>query len=145
VIVISAEEIKALIHRFFEGVNKGKAAAIAVVDELCATDFVLHCARGKDIRGIKNYKQNVSELFSAVPDAHFTINDMVVEGDKVATRYTLTGTHKATDKKVTTWGITIDRIAGGRFVEEWERYDTLGLMQQLGIVPTPGEKKKEKV
>jgi predicted ester cyclase len=134
---MSTKEIKALTHRFFEGVNKGKAAAMAVIDELCADDFVLHCARGKDIRGIKSYKQNMSELFSAVPDAHFTINDMVVEGDKVATRYTLTGTHKATDKKVTTWMITIDRIADGKFVEEWERYDTLGLMQQLGIIPTP--------
>lgn len=47
----------------------------------------------------------------------------------------------ATNKKVTVRAIAIDRIVGGKFVEEWGMYDTLGLMQQLGAVPTP---KKEK-
>ena len=71
---------------------------------------------------------------------------MVVEGDKVATRCTMTGTHKGefmgippTNKKVTVWAISIDRVAGGKFVEEWGTYDTLGLMKQLGIVPKPGK------
>ena len=73
---------------------------------------------------------------------------MVAEGDKVAYRWTLTGTHKGefegippTNKKVTVWAISISRIAGGKIVEDWSRVDTLGLMQQLGVVPTP---KKEK-
>jgi predicted ester cyclase len=134
---MSAKEIKALERRWFRELNKGKAAAIAVIDELCATDFVRHCARGKDLRGIKVYEQDMSELFSAFPDIHFTLDDMVVEGDKVAVRYTWTGTDKATNKKVTMWGICIDRIAKHKLVEEWERYDTLGFMQQLGVVPTP--------
>jgi predicted ester cyclase len=73
---------------------------------------------------------------------------MIVEGDKVAVRYTLTGTHKgefmgalATKKKVTMEEIIIIRIVGGKFVESWARYDTLGFMQQLGLIPTT---KKEK-
>jgi predicted ester cyclase len=73
--------------------NKGKAAFMAVMDELYATDFVFHGISGNDIHGLKNYKQHFSEVFSAY-DFHETINDMFVEGDKVATRITWTGTNK---------------------------------------------------
>jgi len=143
---MSAKEIKALERRLYEECNKGKAAAMAVIDELYATDLVYHSSTGRDIRGVKDYKQHVSDMYSAFPDFHFTIDDMVVEGDKVAVRLTATGTHKGefrgippTNKKVTMWEIQIDRVAGGKFVEGWSRYDTLGLMQQLGLIPTPGE------
>lgn len=145
---MSAKENKALERRLFEESNKGKAAALAVIDETCATNFVLHDATGMDIHGLKDLKQYESELFSAFPDLHHTIDDMVAEGDKVAVRFTLTGTHKgaymgipATNKKLTIWAISIDRIVGGKFVESWLRMDTLSMMQQLGLVPTP---KKEK-
>jgi len=117
---------------------------MAVIDELCATDIVYHGGGGEEIRGIKDYKQSTSESFSAFPDTHFTLDDMVVEGGKVAVRFTFNGTHKGefmgrppTNKKVTMWGIRIDRIAGGKFVEGWERSDTLGFMQQLSLIPTP--------
>jgi len=141
---MSVKEIKALVHRWFERWNMGKAAALAVMDETCATDYVVHAGIGPDIHGLKDNKQDTREVFKAFPDIHLTIDDMVVEGDKVATRWTLTGTHKGefmgrppTNKKVTIWGITIDRVAGGKFVESWVRYDNLGLMQQLGLVPKP--------
>jgi len=141
---MSAKEIKALERRLYEECNKGKAAALAVIDELYATDIVYHSSSGRDIRGIKDYKQHVSEFYSAFPDLRFTIEDMVAEGDKVAVRLTGTGTNKGefrgippTNKKVTLWEIQIDRVAGGKFVEGWSRYDTLGLMQQLGVIPTP--------
>ncbi|MDH5390578.1 MAG: ester cyclase [Candidatus Bathyarchaeota archaeon] len=144
---MSAKENKALVRRFFEESNKGKAAAMAVIDELCATNIVYHGGGGEEIRGLKDYKQS-SESYNAFPDLHFTIDDMVAEGDKVAVRFTLTGTHKGefmgrppTNKKLTMWVINIYRVVGGKFVEGWERSDTLGSMQQLGVVPTP---KKEK-
>jgi steroid delta-isomerase-like uncharacterized protein len=143
---MSAKEIKALTRRFIEEWNKGKAAAMAVIDEMYATNFVSH--GDEDIRGIKNVKKSTSEEFSAFPDLHFTIDDMVAEGDKVAARITMTGTHKGeymgappTNKKITIRAIAIERFAGGKIVEEWGMTDTLGLMQQLGVVPTP---KKEK-
>jgi predicted ester cyclase len=76
------------------------------------------------------------------PDIHFTVDDIFVEGDKVALRWTLRGTHKGefagvppTNKQVAIWGISVDRISGGKIAETWERYDTLGLMQQLGVIP----------
>ena len=141
---MSAKEIKALERRFVEGWNKGKAAAMAVIDELCATNIAYHGGSGEEIHGLKGFKQSMSEFYSAFPDSHFTIDDIVAEGDKVVVRWTMTGTHKGefggippTNKKVTIWGIYIDRMAGGKFVETWERFDMLGMMQQLGIVPTP--------
>jgi predicted ester cyclase len=140
---MSAEEIKALECSFLEALNKGKAAAMAAIEELCATDFVSHGGTGEDIRGIKDFKHDCGEWYRVFPDIHFTIDDMVVEGDKVAVRHTWTGTHKGefmgippTNKKVTMWEIYIDRIAGGKFVESWVRYDTLSLMQQFGLVLT---------
>jgi len=143
---MSAKEIRALVRRFVEESNKGRAAAMAVIDELFATNIVYHGGGGEEIRGLKDYKQS-SESYNALPDFHFTIDDMVVEGDKVAVRFTLTGTHKGeimgippTNKKLTMWGIIIYRVVGGKFVEGWERADTLGLMQQLGVVPTPENK-----
>ncbi len=145
---MSTKEIKALERRLFEEANKGNAAAMAFIDEACATDVVLHDPTGRDIRGLKDVKQYESELFSAFPDIHHTIDDMVAEGDKVTVRFTLTGTHKGeimgippTNKKITIWAIGIDRFAGGKLVESWLRLDTLGMMQQLGVVPTPGKGK----
>ena len=141
---MSVKDLKALVRRFFEGSNKGKAAAMAVIDELFATNIVYHGGGGEEIRGLKDYKQSTSESYNASPDLHFTIDDMVVEGDKVAVRWTMTGTltgefmgRTFTNKKLTIWGINIYRVVGGKFVEGWERADTLGAMQQLGVVPTP--------
>ena len=143
---MSVEEIKALMRRWFEECNKGKAAFMAIIDELHAIDIVCHGGGGEEICGLKDFKQEIDEWLSAFPDLHFTINDMVVEGDKVAIRTTWTGTHKGelkgvspTNKKVTAWEIEIDRIADGKIAEVWTRYDTLGVMQQLGLVPAPGK------
>jgi len=145
---MSAKEIKALERHFFEEWNKGKAAAMAAIDEFCATNLVFHRGTGEDIRGLKDFKQLMSKFYSAFPDNHFTIDDMVAEGDKAAVRYAITGTHKGewrgvppTNKKMTVSVIQIDRIAGGKLVEGWERYNTLGVMQQLGLAPTPGKGK----
>ncbi len=82
------------------------------------------------------------------PDLHITIEDIIAEGDKVATRATARGTHKGefmnippTGKQVTVTSIAIQQIAGGKVVEVWVNIDHLGMMQQLGAVPPPGEKK----
>jgi predicted ester cyclase len=145
---MSVEEIKGLGRRVFEEMSKGKEAAMAVIDECYASNVVVYGASGLVFHGLKDFKQYISEFYNAFPDFHFTIDDMVVEGDKVAIRETITGTHKGafmgippTNKKVTIWALEIDRVAGGKIVEARGRFDTLGLMQQLGVVPTPGKQK----
>ena len=117
-----------------------------IIDELFATDIVEHSGTGEETHGLKDYKQSTSDVYNAFPDIHFTLHDIVVEGDKAAVRLTVTGTHKGefrgippTNKKVTMWQIQIDRVAKGKLVEGWSRYDTLGLMQQLGLISTPGK------
>jgi hypothetical protein len=141
---MSTNENRALERRWFKAFDKGKDAVMAVTDELYSDDFVLHSATGDDIHGRKAAKKYMDEIFSAFPDIHLAIDDLVSEGDKVAVRFTVTGTHKgtfmgipATNKKLTMWSIQIDRIASGKFVEGWERTDILGLMQQLGAMPKP--------
>ena len=145
--VMSTKDLKAIERRLANEFNKGKAAALAAIEELTPTNSVYHTATGMDIRGLKDIKQFFSEMFDAFPDFHMTIDDLVAEGEKVVIRYTMTATHKrefmgipATNKKVTGWVIQIDRFAGGKYVEAWERMDTLGFMQQLGVIPTPEKK-----
>jgi len=124
--VMSAKEIKALERHVLEENNKGKAAAMAVMDELYATDFVMHGSTVEgDIHGLRDIKKSMSEYLNAFPDLHYTLDDMVVEGDKAAIRCTVTGTHKGkfmgippTNKKVKMQAFAIDRVVGGKIVEE---------------------------
>jgi predicted ester cyclase len=71
---------------------------------------------------------------------------IVADGDKVVTRWTVQATHQgelngipATGKRVTVTAMTIDRITDGKVIESWTIFDALGLMQQLGVVPSPGQ------
>jgi steroid delta-isomerase-like uncharacterized protein len=146
---MSTMDSKAIERRLYAEWNKGKEAGIVIMDRFYAPDFVFHIATGQDIRGIEAEKRHMSDFYEAFPDAHFTIQDMVAEGDKLAVRYTFTGTHKGegmgippTNKKVTIHGITIShRNAEGKIVEKWERYNTLEAMQQLGLIPTTRKEK----
>ena len=79
------------------------------------------------------------------PDIHMTAEDFVAEGDKVASRFEAQGTHNvefsgvpATGKAVTVSGINIMRIADGKIVEHWVQYDVMGMMQQIGAIPSNG-------
>jgi predicted ester cyclase len=96
------------------------------------------------IRGPQGLKELVTTLRTAFPDLRLTVDDMVAEGDKVVDRFMARGTHQgelfgiaATGKQVAWLGIAIHRIVGGQLVETWASPDTLGLMRQLGAVPTP--------
>ena len=140
---MSTEDNKALVRRLYEEVlNQGK---LALIDELCAPDFVYHNA-STTIQGREPYKQFLSIYLTASPDLHFTMEDEVAEGDKVVTRYTTRGTHLGpfmgippTGTHVIVTGIAITRIANGKAIEEWANADELGLLQQLGVVPAPGQ------
>jgi steroid delta-isomerase-like uncharacterized protein len=136
-----SEDNKALARSSWEEVvNKQNPQAI---DEVYAPDFVWH-EPDEDIQGSEQAKQFVSMYFAAFPDINVTVEDVIAEGDKAVTRWTIRGTHRGelmgiapTDKHIELKGITIHRIEGGKIVEEWERYDNLGMMQQLGVVEQP--------
>lgn len=96
--------------------------------------------------GIEGEKQAVRMYRAVFPDLQFTIEDMVGEGDRVAVAYTARGTHQgelmgvpATDKQVVVTLISILRIGNGKITEQRINWDTLGMLRQLGIVPSSGE------
>ena len=141
---MSKTDHKANTKHFVESYNKGRASAMTMIDEFYATDLVFHNATGKDLHGTKEFKQMINGLFDAFPDGRMTLDDVFSEGDKVAVRYTMSGTHKGqymgvppTNKKVTVSLTSISRSAGGKIKEVWQTYDTFGVMQQLGVAPKP--------
>ena len=141
---MSTEEGTAVVRRFLdEAISKGNMAAL---DEMCAPDLVWHGGSVGEFRSLEEFKQGVGPFFSAFPDLRVTADDVLREGDKVVCRYTWAGTHTgdffgvaATGRQVTVGGISIYRVAGGKIVEEWWLEDLLGLMHQLGAIPTPGQ------
>jgi steroid delta-isomerase-like uncharacterized protein len=118
---------------------------MALVDELFAPDYVNHVAGSPiEFRGPEGEKQFDAAYSQAFPDARLTVEDMIAEGDRVASRLSYRGTHTgefqgipATGKQFMTTGIQIIRIADGKIAEAWSQPDTLGLLQQLGVVPIP--------
>ena len=141
---VSTEDNKALVRRFVDEVQS--AGNTGLIDEICSPEFVNHSASPgtpTDREGIKI----VTAMFrGAFPDSYFTVEDMMAEGDKVATRKTFHGTHEGeflgilpTGRTVTMDLIDIVRISEGRVVEHWSMGDTLGMMQQLRVIPQPGQ------
>jgi steroid delta-isomerase-like uncharacterized protein len=103
-------------------------------------------AGSEDISGLEAIKQFTAGVRQAFPDMEITLEDQIAEGDKVVTRFTSRGTHQgelwgipATGKEVEVTSISMDRIEGGKIAEHWTHADQLGMMQQLGVVPKPGE------
>ena len=137
---MSTEDNKALARRAFEETINQRNWA--VFDELHVPDYVCHYA-SRTIQGREPFKQFLSMLLTAFPDVHVTIEDLIGEGDRVVIRYTYRGTHKGdlmgippTGKQVAVTGIEIMRVANGKILEEWIISD---LMQQIGVVPAPGQ------
>ena len=141
---MSAEENKALHRRFFEELfNQGN---LETADQIVATSYVNHDAAPGETPGVEGLKQFVMMLRTAFPDIHFTVDDQVAEGEKVATRWTVTGTHQAefagipaTGKPVRLTAINIHLVADGKIQEGWVNWDARGMMQQLGVIPAPGQ------
>ena len=136
---------KATVHRRYndEIINQG---ALDLVDVIFTPNYVDHLAGGPDIPGPAGLKQFLGMFRRAFPDAQFTVEDRVVEGDRIAVRWRMQGTHQGefqgippTGKAVTVSGIAIHRFAGDQIQESWDSYDALGLLQQLGAIPAPGQ------
>lgn len=142
-----SEENKALIRRWFEEVwNNGREEAI---DEMLAADGVAHGLGepGDVLRGAEGFRPLFHTFRGAFPDIHVTVEDTVAEGDKVAARCTVRGSHRgdhlgiaATDGPTEFSGICIVRVRDGQIVEAWNNFDFQTMYRQLGAhqaVPPP--------
>ena len=139
---MSQEENKAAVRRFWEGFN---AHNIEVWDEVCTPNFINHDPNlPVPDADLKTTKEIIGGLQAAFPDLNSEEEDLISEGDKIVVRRTFRGTHKgefmgvpASGNEVTFGGIFIARCDGGKMEEQWVVFDALGLMRQIGGVPSP--------
>jgi steroid delta-isomerase-like uncharacterized protein len=143
----NAQENKVIVLRHWEEVvSKGK---LDLIDEIFAPDFVAHEA-DQDIRGPEGVRQFILMLRAAFPDLQVTVEDVLAEGDKVVQRWSAHGSHQGelmglapSGKRISVAGMTISRFEEGKVAEEWELYDMMGMMQQLGALPSSAEQQEE--
>ena len=139
---MSVEENKAtLLNKHLEMFNEGN---LLIADEIISPNYVYQ-SPGGELKGPEGMKQFVQAFRVAFPDCKFTIDDMIGEGDKVAVRYTLTGTLKGefygippTGKQVNTTAGFFYKFENGKEVEVLQFMDSLSFYQQLGITPPEG-------
>lgn len=137
---MSAEDNIAAVRRVTEAMNAGNLAAF---DDLYSPEYVIHVAGWPDLDR-DGFRKAVAALRTAFPDFQIILEDIFATEEKVAFRFTHRGTHRGeyagvapTGKQMVWGGIVISRFEGNRWVEDWEFSDTLGLLQQLGVVSLP--------
>jgi steroid delta-isomerase-like uncharacterized protein len=136
----TSEHNKAAVAGVFETLEHGNLDAI---DAHVSPDFVLHDpSNPDDVRGVEGVKEMI-DLYRTGFGLRVTIEDQFSDGDYVITRYTSRGRHDAefmglppTGREVSITGICISRCQDGKIVEEWEVWDALGAMQQVGALPS---------
>ncbi len=140
---MSTEANKTIVRRYIEDVwGKGDFEA---EKEVIASNVVDHNLLPGFPSGLEGHHQFLVMLRNAFPDLQATLEDLIAEGDKVVDRWTNRATHQgelfgipATGKQVTITGIDIIRIENGKIVEIWHQEDSLGMLQQLGVIPPMG-------
>jgi steroid delta-isomerase-like uncharacterized protein len=132
---------KNVVRRLLEEVFNNNNLTVA--DELVATNYVYREPTVGEKRGREGFRDLITTYKTAFPDAAITINEQIAEGDRVVTRWTATGTHRGelfgtapTNRHVTVQGVIVSRVTNGKVTEEYEVFDTLGMLRQIGAVPT---------
>lgn len=139
----STDVNKALVQQMLELMTRGD---LNTADHVIAANWVNHDPSLPPLQGYEGFKQLSMIFRSAFPGFHTEIEDLLAEGDKVATRFRLRGTNTGSFQGMPPTGKAIDitatgifRVVDGRVTDNWVNVDALGLMQQLGVVPAPGQ------
>lgn len=135
----AAENKEFMTHFIEEVINKKNLHAI---DDLVAEDFTEQVPFPGQGPGREGLKFAITAMLAGFPDMHWTVQEQIAEGEKVVTRFTWTGTHAGafmgippTNKRVEVWGVVMDVVRSGRFAESRILMDTVGLLQQVGVLP----------
>jgi len=124
---------------WIDSLNRGDVAA---ADEVFTADCVIHINGGNapDLN-VAAFKEMINGFIVAFPDLQFTIEDQLIDGDKVAMRWVATGTHTGplgdippTGKQAIITGLALDHITDGQVSERWEQWDQSSLLHQLGLL-----------
>ncbi len=133
------EQNKQLVRQYFEAYDQQDTERIGQLVSSSNYSFHLSGMPPMDWNGTKQF---YAAIWSAFPDLHHDILDIVAEGDKVAVRYNIIGIHKGelqgippTGKEVSFGAMDFITLINGKVAEEWEIADTMGLMQQIGAIP----------
>ena len=137
---MTAESNKIVMRNFLEFIN---TASESLAQELISPDAIFHVPGSPEpMRGPAGYLAIIGLMRGGFPDIQWTLEEMVAEGDKVAARFTMRGTHRGTffgvpptGRIITVQAMNIYHLSGGQFVEEHGQPDMLGLLQQIGAVP----------
>ena len=136
-----SESNKTLIRRIAdEAISKGN---FGVLDETLGPDYVYREPTVGEKKGKNGLRELITMYRTAFPDLKMTVEEQAAEGDKVFTRWTATGTHRGelmgvppSGKQCRVQGMVVSRIVNGKVVEDREIYDTLGMLRQIGALPT---------
>lgn len=146
---MTSESSRAVVRRFYEELWNERRLDVA--DDIIAARCVTHQLRSGSEpdgvpRGPEAVKHHVNEWLAAFPDLRFTVEGMIAEGDRVSTVSVLRGTHTGrwlglapTGKRVEIRMMVVQRVADDKIVEDWVLVESLGLLQQLGLVPSTEE------
>jgi predicted ester cyclase len=144
---MSTEQNKAIARRYAEELRDfWRSGDLSFVDRIFDSNYIQHVP---GVPSSMSVKQIFAALRAGIPDFQTTIEDLIAEGDRVAVRISWEGTHKGelmgippTGKHVKVTEMQIYRMANGKIVERWVETDVLGMMQQLGIIPTPEQQQR---
>lgn len=138
---MTTDDNKALVQRFYEEVINQKN--LAALDQFVAPNAVNHTVPTGLPQG---QSQFLGMHLGAFPDVNVTVEDLLAEGDKVIARVSIRGTQQGAfgsihprGKPIMVMAINIFRITNGKMVEHWGLADRLSALQQLGVVPAPGQ------
>jgi predicted ester cyclase len=127
---------------FDEGCTQGR---VDLADELYSPDYVTHAVRPGLPPTLEGLKIFIHALREGLPDLSCPVEEVVAEGDRVAGRFSLRGTHRGTllgvpptGKQVDVGVMVIARFdTAGKWAEDWVTWDQVGLLQQIGVIPAP--------
>jgi steroid delta-isomerase-like uncharacterized protein len=130
-----AEEVLAGIY---EAINTGN---LALLEKFVAPDYVEH---SEGFQGVERFQQQITAFRAAFPDLHVSIDDLLADGDRFASRTTVTGTHTGdlmgmppTGKQISVEAVDIGRIENGQATERWGGLNMYSMLTQLGVIPAP--------